>query len=463
MREVVIEPTGFGLRGAFVDGGRLIEIADVDATGDSVTDGLFLGRVDRVDRQLGAAFVDIGIGEAAFLGAKDARAAAGTTERLPIDRLVREGQRLVVQGVREPVDGKGARVTADIRLFGFALILRPRDLGVDVPARLGERQREALAQRGKALFGEAGVTLRRLAVQAGDELLTGEFASLRERWQRLQREAGERQKPGRLQADEPPLERLLRQMLEQAPERVVTADPVLGLALRTLVGERLPGWKLDLVRLPADGGAFAQTGVAAGIDEALGRDVPLPGGGRLRIEETAACVAIDVDGGARTPLDVDLSAAHEVARQVRLRNLGGTIVVDFVDLASRPERQRLEEALKKAFRDDPLPPQIYPMSPLGLVQMSRPRRGRTLANLLTRPCRSCDGTGREPSLRALAERLIGELRQRSVPPRGLSVSRELAGFLKGEAAAAWTAAATGVEPAIDPALPREGRAYEVLG
>ncbi|HMR31556.1 MAG TPA: ribonuclease E/G [Geminicoccaceae bacterium] len=445
-RMLVIESTGFGLRGAVLDGDRLIELLDVDSHGDAVTDTLFAGRVEKVDRPLAAAFVEIGATERAFLAAKDARAVAGVEERLPVDRLLHEGQKLVVQGVREPVEGKGSRVTSDIKLFGFGLILRPMGRGVEVPARLPERQREALARRGQALFGEAGVTLRRAAAALDDEALRREHVALSQRWAQVEREAGGTRRPGRLTADEPPLERLLRRAVEMSPERILVADRTLALAAERLVAERLAGADVTVERLAGQGTAFEQTAVAAELDLALGRDVPLAGGGRLRIEETAACVAIDVDGGNRAALDADLAAAAEVARQVRLRNLGGTIVVDFIDLPTRPQRQRLEEALKRAFRDDPQAVQLYPMSPLGLVQLSRPRRGRTLAALMARPCAACLGSGRQPSLRAVAEQILARMRQGS-PVSRLAVAPDVARYLGTEAASAW--AGLGPVPAVE--------------
>ena len=445
-RTLIIDSTGFGLRGAMLAGDRLIEILDVDTHGDAVTDALFAGRVEKIDKPLAAAFVEIGAAERAFLAAKDARAVAGVEERLPVDRLLHEGQRLIVQGVREPVEGKGSRVTSDVKLFGFGLILRPMGRGVEVPARLPERQREALARRGQGLFGESGVTLRRAAASLDDEALRREHAALSQRWTQIEREARDARRPGRLAADEPPLERLLRRAAEMAPERIAVADHALALATERLVEQRLAGSGVVVERLTGQGPAFEQTPVAAELELALGRDVPLEGGGRLRIEETAACVAIDVDGGNRAALDADLAAAAEVARQARLRNLGGTIVVDFIDLPTRPQRQRLEEALKKAFRDDPQAVQLYPMSPLGLVQLSRPRRGRTLAALMARPCGSCRGTGRQPSLRAVAEQIFARMRE-NPPVARLTAAPDLARYLETEAAAAW--AGLGAMPPIE--------------
>ena len=154
--------------------------------------------------------------------------------------------------------------------------------------------------------------------------------------------------------------------------------------------------------------------------------MPLPGGGRLLIEPTAACVAIDVDGGGRAPLDVDLAAAAEIARQVRLRNLGGTIIVDFVDLPTRPERQRLEEALRKAFRDDPAPLEIHPMSSLGIVQISRARRGAAAGEPVSGAMRLL--RRQRPASRRRAPRPSGcsrPCRQRARSVTGIRVTRQL--------------------------------------
>ena len=160
--------------------------------------------------------------------------------------------------------------------------------------------------------------------------------------------------------------------------RIEIADEGLLARCRRLVEGPLRPHGLEIVRLEPGAGAFEQTEVAGEMEVALAPEVRLRGGGRIIIEPTWACVAVDVDGEGRAALDVDIEAANELARQVRLRNLGGTIVVDFVDLPTKAMRQRLEDALKRAFRGDPAPLQTYPMSPLGIVQISRARRGRSL-------------------------------------------------------------------------------------
>jgi ribonuclease G len=178
------------------------------------------------------------------------------------------------------------------------------------------------------------------------------------------------------------------------------------------------------------------------------------------VEPTAACVAIDVDGEGRAALEVDIDAAFEIARLVRLRNLGGTIIVDFVDLPVRAQQQRLEAAIKKAFRDDPLPADVFPMSPLGVVQISRARRGRSLDALLARQCPCCDGAGHVPSLRAAAEGMIAELRRAAVPHQAVRLAPDLAAYLDGPAAVAWRSRKDRLNVTVDAGLAAGGYVLE---
>lgn len=459
---LVLEDTGFGLRAAVVDSERgLLEVRDADRDDPRVTGAVFAARVTAVDPKLNAAFLDCGLPQPGLIVAKDARAAAGVVERRPVRELLREGQRLVVQGLREPAGGKGARFTADVKLLGFALVHAPLAAASEDEAP-GRRRNEELRARARELFPGGRFALRRHAKDASDEALKAEAERLAARWAGIEK-AARGAKPGRLDTGEGLLERLLAGLADFAPEGVAVADPALARELQRLAETvpTLPSW--EVIRLDPDGDAFAQTGVDEALEEALSREVPLPGGGRLLIEPTAACVAIDVDGGNRAPLEVDLAAAGEIARQVRLRNLGGTIVVDFVDLPAKHERQRLEEALRRAFRGDPAPPEILPMSPLGIVQISRPRRGEPLASRFRAACAACDGTGLVPSPRAAAEALFAELRRRQ-RPAAVRAGSELAAFLRGAGARAWRhlAERLGGEPplAVDPDLPATGFAVE---
>ncbi len=431
---IVLEETGFGVRTAILVADRLVEIRDRDRDDPAVTEALFAARVAAVDPKLNAAFLDCGLPQPALLVAKDARAAAGVAERLPIRQVLREGQRLIVQGIREAAGDKGARVTSDVKLFGCALVHSPVGVVAAPVQHPGRRQAEALRVRAQELFPDGRFALRRHAADLPDEALREEATALSARWARLHAAAA-RMRPGRLPEEETVVGRMLRGLADLGPARLEIADRLLILEVERLLAANATLPPFELMRLDPDETAFAQSGVDAELETALGREVGLPGGGRLLIEPTAACVAIDVDGGGRAPLDVDLAAAAEVARQIRLRNLGGTIVVDFVDLPSKPERQRLEEALRKAFRDDPAPLEIHAMSSIGLVTISRARRGAPLAERFLASCPLCGGSGLEPSPRIAAERVLAGLRAATVPVVRARVAPAVRALLEG--AQAW--------------------------
>jgi Rne/Rng family ribonuclease len=230
-----------------------------------------------------------------------------------------------------------------------------------------------------------------------------------------------------------PLQRVLHDSLRPDLARIATADRFALARARGLLEEVAPALAERLECVP---NAFEVNGVNEEVDRLLEARVPLAGGGDIMIESTAALTAIDVNGGPRAALEVNLEAAQEIARQIRLRRLAGTIVVDFVDLASRRERDRLMKALEAAFSGDPAATQIFPPNQLGLVQISRQRLGPSLSERLHRACPLCAGRSLIGSLRGQTERLLGEVLERPVAagPVELRVAVDLYGFLAGEAA-----------------------------
>lgn len=434
--ELVLERSPFGLTAALVEDGRLAEVDQLDEAAEDVRGQIRLGRVRRVDRDLGAAFVDCGLAAEAWLGARDARFAAAAGRDVPIERMLSEGQGVLVQVRRGPVGGKAPQVSGDVALLGTYLMLRPRRADVALSARLA-RTPTAAAQRARAarLFPGIGVVLRRNAAHASDAELVAELARLRERWQRVEAAAGATTPPARLHADDP-LQRLLLDRLASELERIVVGDQATLVRARTWLEEWRPALAERLVSLPDP---FEATGVAEQLEEALQPEVPLAGGGSLVIEATAALTAIDVNGGGRRALEADLAAAPEIARQLRLRRIGGTVVVDFIDLPARSARARVVDALRAALADDPEPVQVYPMSRFGLVEISRRRSGPSLAEVLGRQCPTCAGAGTLPGLRRRAEQLLREVVRRG--PRRLRVhaAPDLHDFLMGAGSGGWQA------------------------
>jgi Rne/Rng family ribonuclease len=380
-RTLVVERTGRGLRAGLLEDGRLLEV-DVaeDAAG---TGAVCLGRVRKVAPELDGAFVDCGLGADAFLGARDARALTGAARSAPIRAQVSEGQAVLVQVRRAALGGKGPRVSTDIALPGLLLVHQPRRAGIRLAPELARlEQAQGQQERAQALLPAGGFSLRPATLHASDGELLDEAKRLGGCWAEIEARAGGSWPPALLAPPPEPLQRLLLERFDPDLERIVLADRPLLLQARRWLEQSLPRGLADLApRLEHLPDAFEATGAAAQLEEALGREVALPGGGSLIIEPTAALTAIDVNGAGR-PLETDLAAAGEIARQLRLRRIGGIVVIDFVDLESRRERARLDAALRAAFADDPAAVQLYPMSPLGLVELSRQRLGPSLAELL---------------------------------------------------------------------------------
>jgi ribonuclease E/ribonuclease G len=396
--ELVVDRSHDTLAMAILDEGALVDLWSVDAGPAAVEDRLFLARVTGIEPAVDGAFLDHGGAQAGYITGKDARFRRGLSKKVSIRHCLEDGEWLVVQGLRAAEGDKGARFTTDLRLPGPHLVYRPH--GDEITAARGIRpvDRDTATARGRSLLettgAAGGLVLRRSALACDAATLQAELQDLVAAWQRLAAlpRVADR-KAGPLGWGPSPLARLLWRAFELGPARLIVADDALKAEARRLL-EALPEpSRPALEALTGKAGAFAQTGVDAALAEAMAREIPLPKGGRLIVEETAACVAIDVDGGGRPALEVDLEAAAVIGRLVRLRNLGGTLVVDFVDLAGKAHRQRLEEALKRAFRGDPLPVQIYPMSPLGIVQISRAKRGGQPLRALGRICPTCGGSG----------------------------------------------------------------------
>ena len=435
--ELVVERSPFGLMGALLEDGGLVEFDLLDELRDDPRGDIVLGRVRAVDPDLGAAFVDCGLAADAWLGARDARFLAGAGRDAPIERMLCEGQGVLVQVRQGPAGGKAPRVTGDIALVGVRLVLRPYRRAVALSARL-ERTPGALEQqaRARALFPEGGTTLRLAASTASDAELLAELARLRAQWAEIEAAARQATPPARIHAVADPLHRLFLERIAPDLERVVVGDRALLVRARAWLAQWQPALETGLVSV-AD--ALEATGAAEQLEQALQPSVPLAGGGSLIIQPTAAFTAIDVNGGGRRPLEANLAAAREVARQLRLRRIGGTAVVDFIDLPTRAARARVLAALRDALVGDPAPVQAFSMSRFGLVEISRKRTGPSLAQLLGRLCPTCDGAGTTTGLRWRAEALMRALAGLRTAHVAALAAPDLHDYLNGAGRAAWQA------------------------
>jgi ribonuclease G len=416
--ELVIERDALGARAGLVEDGQLIDLLLADDAPERVGDRIFLARVRATGRMHDGTFLDLGTGSDALLSARDARWLGVPPQ---------EGRAVLVQGLREASGDKGPRVTADVALPGARLVLHPRRDDVRLSPRLAHNPAGAEQRaRGLRLFPDGGVLLRSAASGVSDQALCAEAESLGELWRAIEARAGSARAPACLHDTGEPLARVLGSLPAAGLRRIVVGDRATLRGVAELLRLRQPGVEVA-IELVAD--AFTAHGIGEQIEQALERVVPLAGGGRLIIEPTAALTAIDVDGAGRAALDVDLEAVAEIARQARLRRLGGTIVVDFVDLPGKEQRARLREALRRAFHTDPEPVQILPMTALGLVQISRRRRRPPLALELGRPCPTCEGGGMLLGLRWRSQALLRELGPLGAARGRIRIAPDLSAFL----------------------------------
>ncbi|MBK3732734.1 ribonuclease E/ribonuclease G [Azospirillum brasilense] len=393
--EILIDRDGPLTRAAVLTGGRLTDLYIDHAERPSLLGHVFLGRVERIATGLDGAFVDLGTGKSGLLSALDARGPKGRPKAKGerIGNLLRTGQTVLVQVKADATGAKGPSLTMDITLPGRFLVHAPLGRDVAVSKRLGSGpERTELARRIQDIAPGTGWIVRAGAATAPDGLLVAESDALHLAWRSI-RDAAERGGGPALLLTGPDAPR--RALIEHGaavPSRIIVDDAALA---RDLAGwcadrapdleERVEAFDARLIAAPSDGRQrlFDLRDLDAEIETLLGTRVPLSGGGSLVIERTEAMTVVDVNAGERgNPLDVNLEAAAEIARQLRLRNAGGIVVVDFVNMRNRGDAERLLNALSRAVEDDPAQTQVYGLSKLGLVEMTRARRGTALAELL---------------------------------------------------------------------------------
>ncbi|HMK84929.1 MAG TPA: ribonuclease G [Steroidobacteraceae bacterium] len=409
--EILINASTHEARAAVVENGVLQEVFIERGSRRGLISNIYKGRVSRVLPGMQAAFIEIGMERTAFLHASDifdsrhAETGIEPPRTESIRSLVAEGNEILVQVVKDPLGTKGARLTTYVTLPSRYLVYMPQGRGVGVSARIeNEAERERL--RAAVLAGlevdeSAGYIVRTAAEDAPPEALRADMLYLRKLWE-VVREKGLKTEPGQLvHADLPLHLRILRDLLRPDVERVLIDQPSAHQEMRefasTFVPELLPRIELYGELRPI----FELHHVEEEIQKALDRKVSLKSGGHLIIDQTEAMTTIDVNTGAfvghrnleETIFRTNLEAAVTIARQLRLRNLGGIIIIDFIDMEEPEHRRQVIQALEKALANDHVKTSISSVSPLGLVEMTRKRTRESLEHLLCRPCPTCDGRG----------------------------------------------------------------------
>ena len=373
---------------------------------------IILGRVSRVVPAMDAAFVEIGMERAGFLPLRDAKLLARDgKDDARISDCVREGESVLVQVTREPFAEKGAQLSAAIALPGRFLVMTPGKPGIAVSRRIkNEARREELLRQGEALqagLPDTGLIFRTAARAASADELAADARELGQIWRGISEKRKAARPPMVLHSDLGPLERALRDMAGDVA-RILIDDAAALEAARAYCRKAMPGTEARFAPAPRD--LFAREGLE---DEIAARSSPrviLPCGGWITIEPTQALTAVDVNSGSftqsggrdETSLTVNLEAAAEIGRQLRLRDIGGLIVVDFIQLENDEQARRIVAVLKDSLGADGAASRLSPMSEFGIVAITRQRRG----SHQIAACAACGGTGRAQDAAAQAQEIL---------------------------------------------------------
>lgn len=421
----------------------------------SLVGAIFLGRVVRVMPGIQAAFVDIGQDRAGFLGAREARPLASPIsadeQSAPaISDCVREGEEVLVQAVKDPIGDKGVRLSAGITIPGRLLVLVPQKAGIAISrrvedeaerAQLGDLLSEALAGESGAPMPGAGYIIRSAAAGTTSTELRADAKRLAAIWRTVIEKRRLARPPALLHKDLTPIERILRDEVTDDTVRVLTDDRSTFESARAYCHRVMPQAESILERFTGPGALFEAYGLEEDIAGLMVPRVPLPSGRWITIESTEALTAIDVNSGSflqgagleETSLNVNLEAASEIARQLRLRGIGGLIVVDFIHLDDHTNIERLLARLTESLARDHTPTQISRMSKFGLVEITRKRVRDPLAKLWTERCDACSGDGRRrtPQMVAFDALRAVERAAAQAPGREIVVraSPEVAGWI----------------------------------
>jgi ribonuclease G len=408
-------------RVAVVENGAVQELHIERALERGLVGNVYLGKVVRVLPGMQSAFIDIGLERAAFLHVADLNPGPKTDAPLvPIERQVFEGQTLTVQVIKDAIGTKGARLSSQVSIAGRLLVFLPHDNHIGISQKIGSADlRESLRARVTALAadGGGGFILRTNAEEAGDEELADDIAYLRRTWATL-RERALRQPAGTLLHQDLTLaERVLRDLANEQTASVRIDSRMQYEALQRFGAEYTPGsvGKLELYR--GERPIFDLFGIEEEIQRALARRVDLKSGGYLIIDQTEALTTIDVNTGgfvgARnfddTIFKTNLEAAGAMARQLRLRNLGGIIIADFIDMTNEAHRQAVLAELKKQLGRDRTRTTVSGFTQLGLVEMTRKRTRESLAHMLCEPCPTCQGRGQVKTARSVCYDILREI------------------------------------------------------
>ncbi len=431
MHDILINWAPQETRVAIIENGAVQDLHIERTLERGLVGNVYLGKVARVLPGMQSAFIDVGLERAAFLHVADLHGGGHhhfpkheIAVQVPIERQVFEGQTLMVQVIKDPIGSKGARLSTQVSIAGRMLVFLPQDNHIGISQKIGSPEaREHLRSRMQTLTATAdgsptgGFILRTNAEDASDAELADDIAYLRKAWATIKSQ-GLSQPPGTLLHEDLNLaERVLRDMVNDNTQSIRIDSKLQHDDLKAFGDVFTPSSASKLELYKGERPIFDLFGIEEEIARALARRVDLKSGGYLIIDQTEALTTVDVNTGgfvgARnfddTIFKTNLESAGAIARQLRLRNLGGIIIVDFIDMVRDEHRSAVLAEFKKQLSRDRTKVSVSGFSQLGLVEMTRKRTRESLAHMLCQPCPTCEGRGQVKTARSVCYDVLREI------------------------------------------------------
>ena len=424
--EILINTTPAEARVALVEGGMLQEVWLERAGQSGYTGSIFKGQVSRILPGLQAAFIDIGLDRTAFLHASDmARQdpSLDESDAAPplISGMLRPGGEVIVQVIKDPIGSKGARLTTNISIPSRFLVLLPDHETVGVSVRIEDAQERARLKNCVTTLRDDsaghGYIVRTNAEGVSEFALAADMVYLGKVWQSIKDRAAGAETPSCVYEDLSLPLRTLRDLMHDRVDRVLIDSPRMLSAAQQFVQSFIPDWCDRIEAYTAERPIFDLFGIEDDIEAALQRSVTLKSGGYLVFDQTEALTTIDVNTGGyvgnrnleETIYKTNLEASQALARQLRLRNLGGIIIIDFIDMKDEEHRRQVLRSLQRALERDHARTSVSDFSPLGLVEMTRKRTTESLEHRLCVTCPVCSGRGSIKSLDTVCQEIFREI------------------------------------------------------
>lgn len=433
MKQLLVSRESLETRVALLEEGRLAELYLERPGFLSLVGNIYRGRVENVLAGMDAAFIDIGLERNGFLYVDEVltpEIGAGRSRK--ITNLLQGGKELLVQVTRDAMGGKGPRLTTQLGLAGRYLVYMPRSVASGVSRRLDDEERERLRSICRELRPDTGGLIIRTAAEGADEeAVARDLRFLQRVWEGVERRAAVSRAPSLVYTEAELAVRAVRDLLGPDFGSVLVDEERLHRRLVNYLRAVAPELARRVDRYEDSVSLFERFGIEGDTKKALVRRVGLPSGGHIVIDHTEAMTVIDVNTGRYvgrrfledTTLKTNLEACREIVRQLRLRDIGGIIVIDFIDMTAPVNREAVLAALEAELAQDRTKTYVVEISPLGLVEMTRQNITRGLREVMTRSCSTCGGEGRvisEESALIEVERRLRSLALSSAPP-GLRV------------------------------------------